>query len=670
MIGNAIGTFFQRKKGKGVGPLPPIPGLDGVIGLYIAKGLTNDSMKENPVWKDKSGQSNDLQMKNFSWNLGSGCGSYVIDQNLWKVNVPYVVLNKTASSVSVINEGGINGLVAYMRNTYWNVTKARKLKVTSSDFTTGEVNINYYVSAGGGEFVELKVNGITEIPANPNFTGTIYLSLPPNKSGSLTIEEIPDYQGAIVFDGVDDYGFCDTFPILTKEKGYTVMALRKWLTPEAKTSNEAIVSNLYNTDWSSINLGAFNCEVKYNNLNPKIINAISYSSSSRINIDENDLLFYQTSNNYNGNIIEVGNKNQGGSYLFVGSGSRNNLYANSAIYALCIIDHDTSDAERQLVIDYWKQEYPELFFDQAWTVTGKTNDDKDRATVKNLTGNGNDLMLSNFAFAGDSGYGLYAQNYISYAITNRAVYTKTNSSIHVTKSITAGVNFTESARDVTIPSYRIKVTGIQSGQEMIYRGSNNTFLTNIPSDGIYVLPAVENGSNLGFQFVSYTGDCNITIEQIPDYEGYLVTDGVDDKIQSSSFKIGKDWTMVGDWMLFETPKYIPAGIIKAPSLYLYNSSSGLQFFINTSQLPFNVNDIKSVNAICSDGRIYTNDWNEVIGEYGNVTSSNSPLLIGFNSNNQNFTKIAFKNLAIYNGKVLTKDQCIAGYNLLQTFKNS
>ena len=170
MIGNAIGTFFQRKKGKGVGPLPPIPGLEGVIGLYIAKGLTNDSMKENPVWKDKSGQSNDLQMKNFSWNLGSGCGSYIIDQNLWKVNVPYVVLNKTASSVSVINEGGINGLVAYMRNTYWNVTKARKLKVTSSDFTTGEVNINYYVGAGGGEFVELKVNGITEIPANPNFT--------------------------------------------------------------------------------------------------------------------------------------------------------------------------------------------------------------------------------------------------------------------------------------------------------------------------------------------------------------------------------------------------------------------------------------------------------------------------------------------------------------------
>ena len=38
------------------------------------------------------------------------------------------------------------------------------------------------------------------------------------------------YPGALVFDGVDDYGVCDNFPILTKEKGYTVVALRQWIT--------------------------------------------------------------------------------------------------------------------------------------------------------------------------------------------------------------------------------------------------------------------------------------------------------------------------------------------------------------------------------------------------------------------------------------------------------
>lgn len=46
-------------------------------------------------------------------------------------------------------------------------------------------------------------------------------------------------------------------------------------------------------------------------------------------------------------------------------------------------------------------------FDQAWSVTGKTNDDEDCDTIKNLSGNGNDLVLSNFAFAEESGYGLY-----------------------------------------------------------------------------------------------------------------------------------------------------------------------------------------------------------------------------------------------------------------------
>lgn len=303
-------------------------------------------------------------------------------------------------------------------------------------------------------------------------------------------------------------------------------------------------------------------------------------------------------------------------------------------------------------------------FNEAWTVTGKTNDDEDRATVKNLTGNGNDLVLSNFAFAGDSGYGLYAQNYISYSVTNRAVYTKTNSSIHVTKSITAGVNFTESARGVTIPSYRIKVTGIQSGQEMIYRGSNNTFLTNIPSDGIYVLPAVENGSNLGFQFVSYTGDCNITIEQIPDYEGYLVTDGVDDKVESVAFNLGKDFTVIGEWKFMDNIS-ANAGVNKAYSLFVHNVNSGLRVFINETNAGLFLNT-KTLKAICSDGRVYFDDWSETLTAREQIVSSSvRTLLIG--ANGSNFTKIALKNLAIYD-RVLSEEECIKAYNYLQTLK--
>lgn len=70
------------------------------------------------------------------------------------------------------------------------------------------------------------------------------------------------------------------------------------------------------------------------------------------------------------------------------------------------------------------------------------------------------------------------------------------------------------------------------------------------TDGIYEIPSYNSPNDVtqyGFRCSNVNDSCNITIEQIPEYEGYLVTDGVDDKITSSAFKMGKDWTVVGEW---------------------------------------------------------------------------------------------------------------------------
>lgn len=466
------------------------------------------------------------------------------------------------------------------------------------------------------------------------------------KEGSGISDIYPD---ALVFDGVDDYGVCENFPILTKEKGYTVVALRQYLVEKSTAYLTVNGDSISNTSFI----------FEGNNYKD------TWNFGRATTIQASRILATQTSKQYDGVKLNIGTNAEGSNLLQVGKWSKS--YSNVAIWELVYLDHDATEEELTKIKDYFVKTYPWLFPDQAWTVVGKTNEDEDRATIANITGNGNDLVLSNFGFAEGSGYGLYAQNYISYVITNRAVYTKTNSSIHVTKSITAGVNFTESARDVTIPSYRIKVTGIQSGQEMIYRGRNNTFLTNIPSDGIYVLPAVENGSNLGFQFVSYTGDCDITIEQIPEYEGYLVTDGVDDKIVSSAFKMGKDWTVVGDWK-FINDESKNAGIIKPSSLYVYNALNGVSIFINSGSIGNNIKENKGFNAICSNGRAYDRNWTEYSElKVEEVTRSNSELKIGASSNDTNYTRIAFKNFAIY-PKVLSKDDCIKAYNYLQTLK--
>lgn len=661
-IGYPSFMAYQMMKGK-KGNNDGFPSVPGMIARYSALGLTNEEMSKNPVWVDKTGNGHDLQMKNFAWGGMSGVNGYVQDFNDFRNNatVDKIRIDEQGSNsikVTILTTGIGNAI--YIPKNIYQFNKSYSIKISSEGYNEGDLSLSFYApstSTATTVKVPLNPNGITEIPAikEDDFLA-VYINVS-GKVGSFTVEQLPLYPGALVFDGVDDYGVCENFPILTKEKGYTVVALRQWITRGERALG--LVSNV--KDW--LNDGAFLLE--YRNVNADHFNKpISFGAIG----SENDLphiFTYQTSKSYNGVSITTGNF-EGTDVLHVGKLAPTNVGTciNAAIWELVFLDHDATEEELTKTKDYFVKTYPWLFPDQAWTVVGKTNEDEDRATIANITGNGNDLVLSNFGFAEGSGYGLYGQNYISYAITNRAVYTKTNSSIHVTKSITAGVNFTESARDVTIPSYRIKVTGIQSGQEMIYRGSNNTFLTNIPSDGIYVLPAVENGSNLGFQFISYTGDCDITIEQIPEYEGYLVTDGVDDKIESPNFKLDKDFTIVGEWE-FLNASAVSAGIAKENSLRVFDFGNRLVLYLNSTS-ERTAYYVRSLNAICSDGRIYDNNWTEYQHEGDqSVESSNSALKIGYLDTY--FDKLAFKNFAIY-PKVLSKDDCIKAYNYLQTLK--
>lgn len=632
------------------------PDIEGIVARYSALGLTNEQMAENPVWKDLTDNGHDLQMKNLAWKGMSGVGGYVGDFSKWVNNRDTTEIGITKSNSKVIIDvkvsQGSGKNIVFISKSNLGISNNVTIKITS----TYPEGVMKFANSASNKYLKLPSNGIITLQDNPEYTSNeMHLHLASADLGQITIEQLPLYPGALVFDGVDDYGVCENFPILTKEKGYTVVALRQWIT----YNPNAISAIATNASDQSFN-GAFTFE----NYNKGAEQTISYGAT-QISLQYSKSPFsWQTTSKYNGVNIANGNKDATNSLVLGRSYPQRNEFANFAIWELVFLDHDATEEELTKIKDYFVKTYPWLFPDQAWTVVGKTNEDEDRATIANITGNGNDLVLSNFGFAEGSGYGLYAQNYISYAITNRAVYTKTNSSIHVTKSITAGVNFTESARDVTIPSYRIKVTGIQSGQEMIYRGSNNTFLTNIPSDGIYVLPAVENGSNLGFQFVSYTGDCDITIEQIPEYEGYLVTDGVDDKITSSVFGMGKDFTIVGDWKFIDNKKS-GTGLVKASSFYIYNTMIGLDLYINSGSVTNSLDGIKSINAACSDGRAYDRNWNEILANTGNVVGSGGILEVS--SSGGRFDLIAFKNLAIY-PRILSKDDCIKAYNYLQTLK--
>lgn len=652
------------------------PDIEGIVARYSASGLTNEQMAANPVWVDKTGNGHDLQMKNFAWGGMSGVGGYTenYDSNRWYKVVSRIDTTWTYKSFNVKSIKDNNAAQLF----YQSLSSDTGFRVLSctikvSGLTDGQ-GIEY-VSNGTQQFVIMRIenDGIYHLPsfdfgAKNAYYGFKFLKL--QESCNITIEQLPLYPGALVFDGVDDYGVCNNFPILTKEKGYTVVALRQWI--EEKNDSTALVSNCKN--WNQD--GAFLFE--YNNLRINFLNvAISFGHASSVDRGKSPFS-YQTSKLYNGKNIKPGSL-IGSNELIVGKGNKDfPTFSKAAIWELVFLDHDATEEELTKIKDYFVKTYPWLFPDQAWTVTGKTNEDEDRATIANITGNDNDLVLSNFGFSGNSGYGLYnIQKFTNWNhVADRGDIVKNGYSVTITNSKITGsstnyntdILYSYNSSSTTII---FKVTGLVDGQKIFLGRKSVTDAYVIDKDGIYRsdynIPQEDGKVIVGIGTVGFTGECNITIEQIPEYEGYLVTDGVDDRVQDSSFKLNKDWTLVGEWVLLNQ-KATNAGITKPFSFIVYNRTTGLSLFINTGTSGITIENVKSIKAICSDGRIYLDDWSEMlISKDQDITSSTSVLSIGFNGTA--YTQIAFKNLGIYNNQILSKEDCIKAYNYLQTLKS-
>lgn len=652
------------------------PDIEGIVARYSALGLTNEQMAANPVWVDKTGNGHDIQLKNFSWKGMSGVGGYEMNFNLWRNNVssiPDISMSTTTTSVSVsVGNSTYNNNLIYIHISNWDINKNHWLKVTST-YEDGDLAFIFYNDSNTKK-IGLPANGYVNILAYPEFKGSyMYISTISNKQGSFTIEQLPLYPGALVFDGVDDWAGCDNLPLLPKEKGYSIIALRNWITRyDATQYKRPLISNLDTNDE-----GAFLIEYRKD----ENVNDVtgSYNSFTDVYIDDNNPITWQTSSSYNGQIIKKGTSKSTNKLSICKTyfGQLSN-YANAAIWEIVILDHDATEEELTKIKDYFVKTYPWLFPDQAWTVVGKTNEDEDRATIANITGNDNDLVLSNFGFSGNSGYGLYnIQKFTNWNhVADRGDIVKNGYSVTITNSKITGsstnyntdILYSYNSSSTTII---FKVTGLVDGQKIFLGRKSVTDAYVIDKDGIYRsdynIPQEDGKVIVGIGTVGFTGECNITIEQIPEYEGYLVTDGVDDRVQDSSFKLNKDWTLVGEWVLLNQ-KATNAGITKPFSFIVYNRTTGLSLFINTGTSGITIENVKSIKAICSDGRIYLDDWSEMlISKDQDITSSTSVLSIGFNGTA--YTQIAFKNLGIYNNQILSKDDCIKAYNYLQTLKS-
>ena len=539
-IGYPSFMAYQMMKGK-KGNNDGFPSIPGMIARYSALGLTNEQMAENPVWKDLTGNRHDLQMKNFAWKGMSGVGGYVTNKDIYEYDLDRYSYTFIENVTKVHDFYIVFELIGYDENFKdgFNLdvrSISQGLKYRKTYTKNGIYIFQYKDEEGLDDLFAIGYNG--NGGARSNFT----------------VKILPLYPGFILGDGVDDFAVTENN--LDLEDTYTIY------TPLILLKYGGVVCGKSSDKDFSLNTVISSKSIGFDSVN-------TWSGSIPVDLFEFVLVACKRSPQtmYVKDLV-TGKSNQNKSKEFVPNPRKYFVWRNVggswcqvAIAGQIICNgYYSTDEDDEKVLDWYKKQYPWLFFDQAWTVVGKTNEDKDRATIANITGNGNDLVLSNFGFAEGSGYN-------------------------------------------------------------------------------------EQG----------------------EYEGYLVTDGVDDRVVSSSFTLNKDWTIVGNWKMLQPEANKLSGIVKQNSLFIYNYVDGLNITINDAWNFFKLKDIRSVNAICSDGRIYLNDWTEIIdSKQQTVNESVGTLVIGILGNV--YTSLAFKNLGIYNNQILSKDDCIKAYNYLQTLK--
>lgn len=635
------------------------PDIEGIVARYSALGLTNEQMAENPVWKDLTGNGHDLQMKNFAWKGMSGVGGYGDEnyQTFYKFTLDDYVFIASPPGVK------------HMNFTFRVTGLQPGNKLTLAFF--GTTNTVYGTWDKDGIYT---VNSAVVEVGKPVYFYNGYGAT----RGEFTIEILPLYPGFILGDGVDDFAvtekelnFEDTYTVYTAFIPFQNNPTRNMILcgADSKKTFSMQYSSLVYVSFIAGNNYYINADfVNGLNLNADFVNGLNLFACKRNgnNICIKNLLTNKVVTGTCGDWVE----NAGLYYLW-----KNATYASFAKAAIAgqtiCNGYFSTDEDDEKVLDWYKKQYPWLFPDQAWTTVGKTNEDEDRATIANITGNGNDLVLSNFRFAEGSGYGLYAYNFNSFNLRDNVVKptdVKKDSFRIIGTGNSSNVLILTNESDSA--NWKIRITGMKEGDSCIVGNANKSDdYIKIIKDGIYTFQKQYAATSVNGIWYNSSQEVDVLVEQIPEYEGYLVTDGVDDIASSNTVVYEADFTFIGEWKFIQKDDTV-AGINSVSHLYIQNRyNRGATVMINsTFENKKNITDYMTFKAITSKGKAYDENWNEVDLLYGDGNKGLSQVSIG-GQGGSDFCHMIFKNMALYMNKVFSKDECIKAYNYLQTIKS-
>lgn len=280
----------------------------------------------------------------------------------------------------------------------------------------------------------------------------------------------------------------------------------------------------------------------------------------------------------------------------------------------------------------------------VWDNYGKKNTDADRNIIKNKIPNaGGDLEILNSAYKLNSGFGKYEVDFTSWIQTDGVIA----SSNKVQNSVVGRfLYFNTVNKKEDVPSFKVNITlGQQSKLQYNYIKEDGTGTYIVYSEsGIYTIPASYfskyTGGNSWFGFYQIEGTS--IIEQIPSFEGALVTDGINDII--ASIKTLDDWN-IGD-----------KGITIVSMIHQINTNTNN--FITTNNIRTD-NKVIGRNIVSNIEKTGIYGWykeniqsdtinviNNILGDENDYTSHSSP---STNINPINNSKFYVQGYAVENG---------------------
>lgn len=304
-------------------------------------------------------------------------------------------------------------------------------------------------------------------------------------------------------------------------------------------------------------------------------------------------------------------------------------------------------------IPQWIREHIVFYYDVK--KQGATNETlKESAYLQDLSGKGRRMKLNNFLFAEMSGVGGYNDNFSNWRTdsNNGVVKIESDSSIVIqsVKIEYRGVLYQDSAKKATL---KCNITGIteELKGKLIFRytdaeGSKNITLEN----GYFEFNSSEyEGLSGWYGFTSKQpiDNCNITITQIPEYPGALVTDGVDDYglVENLSSGVKMLFMTVNPIENFNTFKNYYSQMRNAANqpFCVYSTSSGIAY--NYS----NPNGITYIDGVLNESIGCTKLWGlkhtiTIVNDTVNPTNSGQPAFFS----REEWRKGYYSKIAFYN----------------------